>query len=384
MIGTVIAKPTKACNADCNYCAAPPYDVNKWTVETFVKIFNKVSPQLAENVNWIWHGGEPLLMSPEFYVSCYEYAKSLKPNIKFSVQTNLLLYKTSRWKKIFDEIFGGRISTSYDPDEKHRTIKGSSEKYVKRFHEALGNVINDGFYPLVIGTYTEDTVDYGHKIYDYSLGLSNNSFNIRYNYRYPAGKSSNSSEFITPETYAQMLLSLWEKWISDVPNFDITPLDQMLKAVLGIEQDRCPWTNKCGGRFIGIEPNGDLYNCSEFADLRMPKYKYGNAISGNVPLRDTNIEIKVNVDGFMKKAMTSKAAVLMKRRQYDLPKDCLTCDHFRECQGGCMRDAVLFDRGLGGKFYYCHSWKIVFDKIKSDVRKGKVDKLINDRLMVSV
>lgn len=41
-----------------------------------------------------------------------------------------------------------------------------------------------------------------------------------------------------------------------------------------------------------------------------------------------------------------------------------------------MRDAVLYGKGLGGKFHYCHSWMQVFDRIKESVRNGEADGLI--------
>ena len=38
-----------------------------------------------------------------------------------------------------------------------------------------------------------------------------------------------------------------------------------------------------------------------------------------------------------------------------------------------MRDAVLYNHGLGGKFHYCQSWMMVFDRIKETVRNGEAD-----------
>jgi hypothetical protein len=44
-----------------------------------------------------------------------------------------------------------------------------------------------------------------------------------------------------------------------------------------------------------------------------------------------------------------------------------------------MRDAELYGRGLGGKFYYCKSWMMVFDKIKSDIISGRADNFLISR-----
>ena len=55
----------------------------------------------------------------------------------------------------------------------------------------------------------------------------------------------------------------------------ITLLDLMLKQSLGVATGQCPWTSRCGF-ILGIEPNGNTYNCSEFADLDSDEYMFGN------------------------------------------------------------------------------------------------------------
>ena len=67
---------------------------------------------------------------------------------------------------------------------------------------------------------------------------------------------------------------------------------------------------------------------------------------------------------------------LMRRRRTHLPFDCTQCRHFNECEGGCMRDAVLYHHGLGGKFHYCESWMMVFDRIKNSIQTGEADQVI--------
>ena len=358
MISTIIIKPTKMCNAECTYCSAPP-EVNggpKWTVDDFKRVFDNIHTHLTEQAVFIWHGGEPMLMSPDFYYQTYEYARSIMPEIKFAMQTNILGYDTKRWKDVFENVMGSRLSTSFDPDEKYREYKGSTSLYTRIFYDRLDKMLDDGFHPLVIGTYTEETSFLAESMYDKALEKGDKFFHVRYNYRYPAGRDFGKGEIISPETYGKMLLKLYNRWIKELPHFVITPLDQMLKKTVLIESNRCPWTNACGGRFFGIEPNGDTYNCSEFADVDDNQWCFGNAFTMNA-----------------EQLLKSRAAQAMRRRRVDLPSDCLTCRHFQQCEGGCMRDSVLYGRGLGGKFYYCQSWKMVFDRIKESIATGEAD-----------
>lgn len=383
MIHSVIIKPTRECNADCSYCSAPPDGNNKWSIDTFDLIFRRIEPALGHGCVLIWHGGEPMLMGPKFYEKAQRIVEHYgRSDISFSIQTNLLLYKSSLWKEVFDNVFKGSISSSFDPDESNRTIKGSAAKYSKQFYRKIEEVTEDGFRPMVTGTYSEKTIGYAHKAYEHSLSFGDKAYDLRFNYRYPVGKDSHTGESISPESYGVMLLGLWERWIEETPLFDITPLDQMLKKTIGIESGRCPWTRNCGGSILGIEPNGEVFNCSEFADMDRPEFSYGNIIDGSIPLPGRNVinfYKKPSESDLMRKMLSGEAARKMRARSYNLPPDCKKCRHFRECEGGCMRDAELFDRGLGGKFYYCHSWMVVFAKIKEDLISGKVDRLLASR-----
>lgn len=361
-ISTVIIKPTKHCNAGCTYCSAPP-EVNGsahgWTVDTFKRYFDKIAGGLMPAASMIWHGGEPMLMGPDFYWEAHAYAKSILPQIRFSMQTNLLLYNSKKWQDVFRDVMGSRISTSFDPDQRHREYKGSTELYTRIFMSRLQMALDDGFRPMVIGTYSEDTIETAFSMYDWAVGMGDQAPDLRFNYRYPAGRDATAGVTLTPETYSKALLRLYDRWIVEMPAFRITPLDQMFKKTIGLEAARCPWLKNCGGHFLEIEPNGDVYNCSDFADLGDSTYRFGNMDEHDLA-----------------HLMSSPAAIAMRRRRYDLPEDCKTCPHFEQCEGGCMRDSALFGRGLGGKFFYCYSWKSVFRRIKESIATGEADNLI--------
>lgn len=370
MISTVIAKPTKVCNADCLYCSTPPDGKGKWSLDDFKRYFDALAPKLSGQAVWLWHGGEPMLMGPDFYWKAYQHAIQSVPQIRFSMQSNILGYSTGRWKEILETVFKRSISSSYDPDELNRTMKGSATRFHKIFFQKLEMMLADGFRPSVIGTYTEESAELGVKLYERSMSQGNAAFSLRFNYRYPVGRVFGEGEAIAPHTYGKMLLDVYNRWIVDNPPFMITPLDEMLGKVIGTEGSRCPWTNACGGRFISIDPDGSAYNCAEFGSLgqsladdgQVDPYKYGN--------------LKVNT---VDELLGSTAATDMRRRRIDVPQSCKTCRHFNECEGGCARDSALYGRGMGGKFYYCESWIMVFDRIKESVMSGEADVVIREK-----
>lgn len=374
-IHVIIAKPTRVCNADCSYCSSPPlYEVGKnwkpeWDIEKFKFYFDKLYPYLADGAHWIWHGGEPMLLGPEFYKQAYAYAQEKEKEtgkvIWFSMQSNLLSY-TSKWYPVFSDVFQGALSSSFDPGENsQRTIKGNNKVYTKVFKRAFNKILNDGFRPMVIGVYSEENAHLMHEMYDWSLSLGDKSFPLRFNYCTPTGRieKEEPQELIKPSTYADALLSIYERWIKDAPPFSVTPLDQMFKKVVGITVgNQCPWTKDCGGRFITIEPDGDIFNCSDFADITSQRdiFRFGNLNTDSVP-----------------EIMSSKPAMMLKKRTVKIINDCQQCVHFDHCQGGCMRDAYLFNHGLYGKYHYCPTWKRVFTRIKASIINGEADGILD-------
>lgn len=373
----VIAKPTKECNADCSYCSAPPDGAARWSVDDFKRIADRLQGNLTPKVDWIWHGGEPMLMGPDFFRACADYAASIGLNLNFAMQTNLLGYSSTRWKAVFEDVFEGRLSTSFDPYKKYRTIKGNADTYDRKFWRAMDEVIADGFRPLVIGVYDEGAAAQAGVMYDRAKAYGSYGFDIRLNYAYPAGRARAAGMLIQPASYGQMLIDLYDRWIVEMPSFNITPLDQMLSKVAGYRTLLCPWTKACGGKFLTIDPDGTVFNCSEFSDLGDPAHRFGNILTGGVQVGANPVQVKYYTGADVVPALaTSPASREIIGRARSLPPDCKTCRHFEECQGGCARDAVLFERGMGGKFAYCQSWKMVFDRLKSSVLTGEADRVL--------
>jgi sulfatase maturation enzyme AslB (radical SAM superfamily) len=255
-ISTIIIKPTKGCNADCTYCCAPPDGAAKWSIEDFKRVFDALEHRLHPQATFIWHGGEPMLLGPKFYSDAFAYAQIKLPQVQFSMQSNILSYN-ERWNKVFRDVFKGSVSTSWDPDESSRTINGRSDIYSQVYNNKIGKILNDGWRPKIISTFTDETIDMAHKVYDRALesDRKGQTYDFRINYRYPAGRASADAPALDPTTYGRVLLELYDRWIVDTPGFLVTPLDEMFKKVTGKEIARCPWAKGCTGRIIGMEPN---------------------------------------------------------------------------------------------------------------------------------
>ncbi|MGH0003784.1 radical SAM protein [Pseudovibrio ascidiaceicola] len=354
-ISTVIIKPTKACNAQCTYCSSPPFvnEAQNWSLDQFKRYFDKFAPYITDTAMLLWHGGEPMLMGPDFYWKAWEYVQAEKPNVSFSMQTNLLSYGP-RWKDLLQGPFRYSVSTSWDPDGKDRHFKGSAKLYSAVFWRRMEAFLEDGFHPKILATFTSETMKDAHTLYDKALQYGDRTFDIRINYRFPVGLDHGKGVLITPREYGETLVKILDRWLDEEPAFNVTPLDQMIRASMGEEAERCPWTSVCGGKFLGIEPNGDVYNCPDFADLEDPQYRFGNLETDD-----------------MATMLASPAARQIRRRRIQLPSSCYECPYFHRCQGGCARDTVAYQRDLSGKFFYCESWKMVYAAIDKAVSESR-------------
>ena len=78
---TIILKPTEECNFRCKYCyhADTHYQKGKMSIDLFEEIIQKAFSSY-NNIQLIFHGGEPLLMGYEFFVAAMEIIKKYKRN----------------------------------------------------------------------------------------------------------------------------------------------------------------------------------------------------------------------------------------------------------------------------------------------------------------
>lgn len=298
-----------------------------------------------------------MLLGPDFYRQAFSMVRAVMPQARFSIQSNLLGYN-ARWRAVFGDVFQGSVSTSWDPDGRNRTIKGDAGLYERVYQERIQRVLDDGWRPKVISTFDEQSAFLMHQVYELArtADTQRHTHDIRLNYRYPAGRAFGEGESLQPSTYGRTLVEVYDRWIQDLPDFLVTPLDQMFLRVIGAEAGRCPWSKGCAGRILGIEPNFDVYNCGEFADLAEDRFRFGNLLADGIDA-----------------CLSSSAIRTLARRPVALPASCKACIHFQDCEGGCMRDSVLYGRDVDGKFQYCESWQEVFSRIKESILTGEAD-----------
>lgn len=344
---TLIIKPTKQCNASCRHCSADKslhQRLGAGDVVTVVSNILKISARPVTDIEFIWHGGEPMLMGPDFYREVHNLLPKKFPALgfRYGMQSNLLAYgEEPGWKTVFSEVFNWRISTSYDfhSDLRRLSPSGTSAEYffkwmanVRRFQDDSGGRVHS------ICVLSRMNFQRTIEMMDEANALG---IDIKLNCLYPAGSALNMrNEMITPHEYGIALERSVIHWAKryGMDNSIYSQGVDLLRVVRSgrgpRHEMRCQFNNACAGYFYGIEPDGSLYNCGECADQGI--YPLGNALTGDC-----------NMDNMLE----------LRYAEVDIPPECLDCGI---CNGGCKKQRFIAYGHLKGKTPFCRAWKRLY------------------------
>ena len=362
-INTVLLKPTYACNADCDYCCAPPVDNNKWTVERFKLMFDRLEPVLQHSCTFIWHGGEPMMMSPKFHDECCEYVKTKLKHPEFAMQSNIIKYSRKKWKPVLTKHFNSSISTSYDADEKHRTINGDAALYAKRFKRSFSEFVEDGFSCGLITVLDRTNVHSLDDFIDFAAEQAKvdgaGCIGISINQMEALGRKEDDGTLLSGKEYADVLLHALDRWRNEKLNLKIDPLSSLLNGFLGdVNSSRCANNPSCSRGILMLDQDGSVTTCEEMKELSLlgGDYIYGNILT--TPLKGI---------------FTSKAFKTVSSRVQHIPNECHECDAFDMCKGGCPASVLKINGNIGDKDSRCEHFKIVYKRFKELHSTGGLD-----------
>ena len=189
------------------------------SLELLETIFYRINEYLAENrqkrIEILWHGGEPLLLGPDYFRSAIQFQEKhcfmTKNRINHSIQTNLTCCDNA-FVEIFKELGIASVGTSYDP-EPHMRGPGKgidSDRYNGLFMKALGLLERQGIGWHIIYVVTKKSL---HRPLPIFLFLTNLSLTggFSMNPVYICGDERKDIA-ITPEEYSDFLGAIFPYW----------------------------------------------------------------------------------------------------------------------------------------------------------------------------
>lgn len=355
MIFTNVIKPTHICNLSCTYCynedeRAPIMSeatLERTVLETIR--FARTQGDMRA-VDFIWHGGEPLVAGIDFYRKAIACAVDQDLRIDHTVQTNGILIDDT-WATFFKQ-HGVRVSVSIDgpaaindKTRQYRNGKGSFRNITRgiaclRRHEIPFGVC------VVISKANVHLVD---DIYEFLVDQKL-PFNVIPLTRSGAGLSNFDDVGITPNEYADAWIRMFDRWYAEDEASYVFSSDFVHKsrAVLSGKPTDCIGQSVCSRYHVSTDPCGDVYPCSTLSGD--PQWKYGSIC-----------------DQSLDQLFCSPAALLSLARKVD--PHCHSCKWQHVCYGGCMARSVKYFGTNDTRDYYCEGLYRIYDHVSEVLRK---------------
>lgn len=316
-------KTISACNMACRYCDADIYSHKRISFEVLAHLVKKALKTGAD-VNFIWHGGEPLLLGKEFYrkaVWLQQRCKLPQQRVTNSLQTNGTLLEEG-WLDFFDQA-GFSIGLSLDGPaqlhDKHRVLAKGPGTFEQVMRAArLMKERNREF--GVLAVVTEDTIRLGAKEF-FRFFVDNGLKKFDLLCQHPA-INVGRGEYISRLAQSRFLRDVFDLWlVEDDPEVCIREFDSILRRLIGGQHTLCMLAGGCIGKYFAIDPDGSIFHCDEF--MFDQNYNLGN-------IRTTDFQ-----------ALQSTDKIQYLNRENDENIRALDCPWVSVCNGGCPKDRYI-------------------------------------------
>ena len=366
MAFNIMLKPAGSlCNLDCAYCyyldksaiyGGKEPRMTEQALEGIVKAY--IEANEVPEVQFVWHGGEPLVLGLDFYRKAVEFQKKYAGSKKSfnSIQTNGTLL-TPEWARFFRDnhfLVGLSLDGPEDIHDKYRLDKGGEPSF-RKVMAGLEILKGEGTEFNTLTTVSRAGEGRGKEVYQFLKGIGSHYMQflpvvefVRLQGRkarpviVEPGADGSTPAFwsVSARAFGKYMCDVFDEWVkADVGQYFVQLFDNTLSAWCGQREGVCVFGKTCFGNAV-IEHNGDLYVCDHFV---YPKYRLGNVLE--TPIRT-----------LMEQEAVARFAY---RKWTSLPKRCTQCPYLPACNGECPqhRDAK------SGVNVLCEGYRLFFDHV---------------------
>ena len=336
----LIIKVTNGCNLRCKYCynAAKEFVHEVVSLDKIEKMFYLLASY--DNVEVIFHGGEPMMAGKEFYKNVIELERktTAQSGVTFSnqIQTNATLID-AQWLQLFKK-YNINVGISFDGIY-NDAYRGKTQDSLRAIALLKKHQMQAGCIAVV----ADKEYDI-RKNYEYikTLGMS-----VDFNYVFIEGNAK-SIEVLPVQSYVAQMVELFDFWMYDQEGVPVRNFNYMLNKIMRCGGEYC-CNGSCIGNFFCLDVNGDLFGCSRES---MHKYCFGN-------IKDTESMSDIfNSEGFKELIIGA-----ITRRKSCAEK----CDLFDYCKGGCTDDAITNGDVSKQNPGYCYFFRTLYTHVKARV-----------------
>lgn len=284
----LVIKATRRCTLRCSYCT--DWRVRGPQTMSFSVMVRMVASALGQRehqqVDFLWHGGEPILLPISFYEKALLVQSRLRragQRIGNSIQTNATRL-TPAWARFFraNQIDVG-VSLDGPPHlhNTHRRDPLGRESYQDVIRGL--RLLKEHHVPFSVLVVVDDaTLKFGaERLFSFLVNEGIHSFGLL------AAKPPNHEDvvpgtsgahYVKPALFSAFLLDLYDAWRRHGDwNIKIRELERLRMRISGQSEGFCVFSGECWGHYYMIEPNGDVVACDVFSGDR--RYSLGNILT---------------------------------------------------------------------------------------------------------
>ena len=352
---TMISKPIgDKCNLKCQYCyysqkkelyQGASHNMSDSVLREYIKQYIKYNS--LDEVEFIWHGGEPLLAGIEFYKKVLEYQTTYNTKgakIVNIIQSNgtLLNKEWCEFLKSNDFLLGVSLDGTEELHNRNRinhNSRGSFDKVI----EGIGLLQAYGIEFNIMCVLTKYSEDRGVEIYRFFKSLGANYIQLLPAVDYINGTPAPWT--ISSKGYGNILIDIFNEWVGyDVGKCFVQIFDMTLCSWCGITPPLCIYQESCGNS-LAIEHNGDIYSCDHYVS--------SNNYLGNILNNNLNSLLRSN-----------KQLNFASNKHSTLPRECKKCSYYFACKGACPKQRKSVSNCGSNKYSLCEGIKSFYKHVE--------------------
>ena len=360
---SIIIKPTLDCNIDCRHCYHTPDERSRERISPDIleKLFRLVSEEY-ESAWFIWHGGEPLLLSLRFYKGAIDlqerYFGKDSHRVGNTIQTNGILLDRGFMNFCRDKKINLGISHEGPCDSVLRQQGDISWKNLRTLSgkDRVFSVSST----ISSGVESKQTELYRH--------FRDEGMSVSFSPVIPAGCALADRSLVPDaEEYIRSSIETFDEWLFD-KDTDIPLIPHYLYVLnaLGEPTESDCAHSSCLTKWLCIHPNGDLYPCGKGCPQDYRLCNMG--------------EVERLSDAFSSEGFVKILRGTVERRE----KCKTTCEIYSFCNGGCSIDAH-YECGLENvDGDSCRMFRSIFGHVLDTVEgiiEGKPDLSVYNRFV---
>ena len=351
----VMAKPAGArCNLACRYCyylekgdyyassSEGPFMTDA-TLERYIQEY--IQTQTSREINFTWHGGEPLMRPLDFYrkAVALQARYGSGRQIANCLQTNGLLLNDDWCRFLHDEgwLVGLSIDGTqamHDAYRQGRNGAPSWERVMRAVELLERHHVEWNAMATVHQANAEQPLEF-YSFFRNTLGCRYLQFTPIVERLLQEGEKTWLAQVgdedcrlapysILPHQWGNFLCAIFDEWVRhDVGYTFVQLFDATLAGWMGVAPGVCVYAEECGHAAV-MEHNGDVYSCDHFV---FPRHRLGNIHTHTLP-----------------QMLYGPQQTAFSRLKRDaLPRQCRLCPWLKACHGECPR--LRFARAADGE-----------------------------------